>query len=188
MKSRAMLRNQIIFCHSNITILVLPNKDILNKQLKRIEIRFRKHVGHTKRQKERYRGYEVMIRLNVYSRKNDSLNELLYTSQPVSVGAGENDEFNLEVDNVRFLEGGFYLQLEHLGSVDSTGSFVDCDGLHLIRPEIADTKSKEYDIVSYLPASVGKVCLNESLNYEKLLMSNGEKGDYYLNYRFSYYE
>jgi hypothetical protein len=188
MKRKGILGNQIIPCHYGITTMVLPKESLINKKIKSIELKFKRHKGHSSSQKDRYKGFDIMIRLNIYSRKNESVAELLYTSKPLSIDAGEKDEITFDVNNVNFLEEGFYLQLEHLGSVDSDGALVDCDNLHLIRPEIADTKSNEYDIASYLLEAVGKVNFNESLNYKTLLLPNGETGDYYLNYRFSYYD
>lgn len=188
LKRKGILGGQVITCHYNIITLIEPKKVLLGRQLKQIELNFKKHTGHSKSQKSRYIGFDVMARLNIYARNNNSIGELLYTSNPLSVNAGEKDVLEFDVNNVSFNENGFYLQLEHLGAVNNKGEFVNCDVLHMMRVDIADTKSADYEAISYLPAPVGKVALGESLDYKQVLLPNGAIGNYFLNYRFSYVE
>ncbi len=58
----------------------------------------------------------------------------------------------------------------------------------MMRVDIADIKSSEYDVISYLPAPVLKVATVEPLNYKQVISPNGATGNYFLNYRFSYVE
>lgn len=187
-KRKGILGDQIIPCHAAITTLVIPNESLFNKQLKLIELKFERHSGYSRVQKEKYRGINIMTRLNIYTRKNDSFGELVYTSNPLSVNAGKKDILEFVVYNVSFNENGFYLQLEHLGALNNNGEFVNCDGLHMMRVDIADIKSSEYDVISYLPAPVLKVATVEPLNYKQVISPNGATGNYFLNYRFSYVE
>jgi len=133
---------------------------------------------------------KLLVRLNIYKSSDSGFGELLFTSKPQNIITGKNDliVFSLSDVNLKFSKDGFYLQLEHLGAVNDLGEFVDCNDLFFARIDISDKLSKQYNITSFKVNANGNVDSSEPLNYKQVFGENGKDGNYFLNYRFTYYD
>lgn len=190
LKDSKKLGNQIIPCHTNIITKVSTKQDLKNKKISSIIIPFKRHVGMSKEQKKKYNKSKLNLRVNIYKIEGDSLGELLYSSPTTNIRTGQNDElsFSLKGVNLKFTKEGFYIQVENLGAVDEHGDFIECSGLFAARMDISDKESKEYDIESYRLVTNGSIYLEKQLNYTQSFGNNDLDKNYFLNYRFEYYD
>lgn len=181
----------MIFCHTNIITKVSSYSNLKEKKIISITIPFDRHSGLSKKQKEIFSKSKLNLRLNILKVNGDSLGDLIYSSSIKNILTGKIDEltFSTKELNLKFSEDGFYLQLENLGAVDENGEFITCNnGLFMARVKISDKESKEYKIESYRLAKNGSVDLEKQLNYTQSFGKNDLDKNYFLNYRFKYYE
>lgn len=144
----------------------------------------------SKEQKNKYNKSKLNLRVNIYEVDGDSLGALIYSSPTTNIKTGQNDElsFSLREVDLKFTKDGFFIQLENLGAVDESGDFINCSGLFLARIDISDEESKEYNIESFQLTKNGSVYLEKQLNYTQVFGQNDLDKNYFLNYRFEYYE
>lgn len=191
LKDSKKLGNQVLPCHTNIITKITAVGELVDKRITSIIIPFDKHSGFSKKQKKVYASSKLLIRLNIFKVEGDSIGELIYTSPIKDILTGEKDEviFNLNEVNLEFLKEGFYLQLENLGAINEEGDFIENKGgLFMARAKISDQESKEFKIESYRLSKNGSVDVVRNLNYTQAFGNNDLDKNYFLNYRFEYYD
>nr|WP_042293365.1 hypothetical protein [Nonlabens ulvanivorans] len=190
LKDSKKLGNKVLPCHTNIITKVSSKQDLNNNKISSLIIPFIRHAGMSKEQKKKYYKSKLNLRVNIYEVDGNSLGALLYSSPTKNIITGQNDElsFTLREVDLKFTKEGFYIQLENLGAVDEGGGFIKCSGLFFARIDISDNESKEYNIESYRVAKNGSVDLEKQLNYTQFFGKNDLDKNFFLNYRFEYYE
>ncbi len=182
------LAGAILPCFTTSLSKVVPKPKLISKRISAVRLKTNRHVGYGRDRKVIYKNTRLKCRLEIYTNKNGSLGELIYYSKPQIVETGGKDELVFEIDkNIQFYEEGLFIQLTNLGALDQKGEFVDCEGgLFWLRMKIADKESKEYSLTSYQHTLTGTPSDRKVLNYSNHGMR--ENKDFYINYRFEYYD
>lgn len=143
LKSPNLFGNCILKPESEIINAIIPNKEIISMKIDKLSFSFQKLKWS--KNKNILKDEMAVIRINIYSLKDNLPNKLLFKSNPMKINAYEKSllEVSLEYETILIEENGLAVSIEYIGNINIKGELYKTSDLYL-RPLLAENNNKFY--------------------------------------------
>jgi hypothetical protein len=136
---------------SEIVTLVTPNKKNENSKIQKLEFNFLK-----KKFNEFENNLKTAFRINIYSTKNNEIEDTIYSSDVFIINSYLKEKIELDLSNeeVEFNRKGIFIGIEVIGDIDSNGNLSKKKSS--IRPALSSNSIEDYKATTFLKYTFDK--------------------------------
>ena len=136
---------------SEIVTLITPNKKNENSKIQKLEFNFLK-----KKFNEFGKNLKTALRINMYSSKNNEIEDTIYRSNVFIINSYLKEKIELDLSNeeVEFNRKGIFIGIEVIGEIDSNGNL--SKEKSSIRPALSSNSIEDYKATTFLKYTFDK--------------------------------
>ncbi len=136
---------------SEIVTLITPNKKNENSKIQKLEFNFLK-----KKFNEFGKNLKTALRINMYSSKNNEIEDTIYSSNVFIITSYLKEKIELDLSNeeVKFNRKGIFIGIEVIGEIDSNGNL--SKEKSSIRPALSSNSIEDYKATTFLKYTFDK--------------------------------
>ena len=136
---------------SEIVTLITPNKKNENSKIQKLEFNFLK-----KKFNEFGKNLKTALRINMYSSKNNEIEDTIYRSNVFIINSYLKEKIELDLSNeeVKFNRKGIFIGIEVIGEIDSNGNL--SKEKSSIRPALSSNSIEDYKATTFLKYTFDK--------------------------------
>lgn len=136
---------------SEIVTLITPNKKNENSKIQKLEFNFLK-----KKFNEFGKNLKTALRINMYSSKNNEIEDTIYSSNVFIITSYLKEKIELDLSNeeVEFNRKGIFIGIEVIGEIDSNGNL--SKEKSSIRPALSSNSIEDYKATTFLKYTFDK--------------------------------
>ena len=136
---------------SEIVTLITPNKKNENSKIQKLEFNFLK-----KKFNEFGKNLKTALRINMYSSKNNEIEDTIYSSNVFVITSYLKEKIELDLSNeeVKFNRKGIFIGIEVIGEIDSNGNL--SKEKSSIRPALSSNSIEDYKATTFLKYTFDK--------------------------------
>jgi len=141
--------------NEQIIVLFPTNEDIIDSYVETIEFPLDK-IKHYNKTDKLYKNAPAVIRINIYTVKNELPDQKIFSSKPVKFIMSDKEVITIDISGemIQLPSEGICFGIEMIGRVNQDGEFVEENSY--ARPLLTNQSSKDYKAITYLTNSILK--------------------------------
>lgn len=141
--------------NEQIIVLFPTNEDIIDSYVETIEFPLDK-IKHYNKTDKLYKNAPAVIRINIYTVKNELPDQKIFSSKPVKFIMSDKEVITIDISGemIQLPSEGICFGIEMIGRINHDGKFIEENSY--ARPLLTNQSSKDYKSVTYLTNSILK--------------------------------